>query len=73
VVMVHRLPAGGGIEVTALNFGRAPAREAVTIKTAPAGGTVTDLLAEKALGKLAATRRLSLALGPHEGQVLLIK
>jgi trehalose synthase len=73
VVMVHRLPVDGGIQVTAVNFGRAAVREAVTIKTAPAGGTVTDLLAEKALGKLAATRRLSLALGPHEGQVLLIK
>ncbi|HKW93416.1 MAG TPA: maltose alpha-D-glucosyltransferase [Methylomirabilota bacterium] len=73
VVMVHRLPADGGIQVTAVNFARAAVREAVTIKTAPAGGTITDLLAEKALGKLSAARRLSLALGPHEGQVLLIK
>ena len=73
VVMVHRLPADGGIQVTAVNFARAAVREAVTIKTAPADGTVTDLLAEKPLGKLGAARRLSLALGPHEGQVLLIK
>jgi trehalose synthase len=73
VVMVHRLPADGGIQVTAINFGRAPVQEAVTVKTAPAAGAVTDLLAEKALGKLGAARRLSLALGSHQGQVLLIK
>jgi trehalose synthase len=73
VVMVHRLPAGAGTQVTAVNFGRAAVREAVTIKTAPANGSVTDLLAEKGLGKVGAGRRLPLALGPHEGQVLLIK
>ncbi len=73
VVMAHRLPEGGGIQVTALNFGRTPVREAVTIKTAPAGGTVTDLLAGKPPGRLGAGRRLSLTLGPHEGQVLLIR
>ena len=73
VVMVHRLPAGRGIQVTAINFGRTAVRETVTIKTAPAAGAVTDLLAEKALGKLGPGARLPLALGPHEGQVLLIK
>src|SRR6185503_9601224 len=73
VVMVHRLPAGGGLQVTAVNFARAAVREAVTLSTAPADGTVTDLLAGKPLGKLGAGRRLSLALGPHEGRVLLIK
>jgi trehalose synthase len=72
VVMVHRLPGGAGTQVTAANFGRAAVREAVTLKTAPPGGAVTDLLAEKALGKLGGGR-LPLALGPHEGQVLLIK
>ena len=73
VVMVHRLPAGAGTQVTVVNFGRAAVREAVTIKTAPANGAVTDLLAEKGLGKLGAGRRLPLALGPLEGQVLVIK
>ena len=73
VVMVHRLPAGAGTQVTAVNFGRAAVREALTIKTAPANGAITDLLAEKGLGKLCAGRRLPLALGPLEGQVLLIK
>jgi len=73
VVMVHRLPAGKGTQVTAINFGRAAVQETMTIKTAPPGGSVTDLLEEKAVGKLDAGRRLALALGPHEGRVLLIK
>ncbi|HEX7215209.1 MAG TPA: maltose alpha-D-glucosyltransferase, partial [Methylomirabilota bacterium] len=38
VVMVHRLPRGAGIQVTAVNFARAPVREAVAIEPAPAGG-----------------------------------
>jgi len=59
--------------VTAVNFGRAAVRETVTIRTAPADGAVTDLLAEKGLGKLGPARRLPVALGPHQGQVLLIK
>jgi trehalose synthase len=73
VVLVHRLPAGAGTQVTAVNFGRAAVRETVTIKTAPPDGAVTDLLAEKAHGKLGPGRRLPLALGAHGGQVLLIK
>jgi hypothetical protein len=73
VVMVHRLPGGAGTQVTALNFGRTAARETVTLATAPPGGAVMDLLAEKAHGKLGPGKRLPLALGPHEGQVLLIK
>ena len=73
VVMVHRLPAGKGMQVTAINFDRATVQETVTIAAAPPGGAVKDLLEDKALGTLDAGRRLSLALGPHEGRVLLIK
>jgi trehalose synthase len=73
VVMVHRLPGGAGTQVTAVNFARAPVREAVAIAPAPAGGAITDLLADRAHGKLGAGKRLPLTLGPHEGQVLLIK
>jgi trehalose synthase len=73
VVMVHRLPAGKGMQVTALNFGRNAVRETVAIKTAPPGRTVRDLLAGKALGTLDEGGRLQLALDPHEGQVLLIE
>jgi trehalose synthase len=73
VVMVHLLPAGKGTQVTALNFGRAAVRETVAIKAAPPGGSVKDLLGEKTLRPVSAGGRLELALGPHEGQVLLIK
>jgi trehalose synthase len=73
IVMVHRLPAGRGTQVTAINFSRAPVRETVAIKTAPPNGAVRDLLEEKALGKLGPGGRLPLALGAHEGRVLLIK
>jgi hypothetical protein len=72
VVMVHRLPDGAGTQVTAVNFARTPVREAVAIEPAPAGAGVTDLFGEKPHGRLAG-KRLSLTLGPHEGQVLLIK
>ncbi len=73
VVMVHRLPGGAGTQVTAVNFGRTAVREAVTLETAPPGAAVRDLLAEKTRGKLGPGKQLPLALGPHEGQVLLIK
>jgi trehalose synthase len=72
LLLVHRLPADKSIQVTALNFGQTPVREGAVIKAARPGAAVTDLLAEKALGKLAG-HKLSIALGPHEGQVLLLK
>jgi trehalose synthase len=73
VVMVHRLPDGQGTQVTAINFGRSPVHETVAIATAPPGGSIRDLLEDKTLGTLGVDGRLQLALGPHEGQVLLIK
>src|SRR6266850_1433918 len=54
LVMVHRLAAGKGTQVTAINFGRTAVRETVAIKTAPPAGSVRDLLADKALGPLGA-------------------
>ena len=73
VVMVHRLPAGRGTQVTAINFGRSAVRETVAIEGAPPGGVVRDLLEETAPGILSADGGLQIALGPHQGQVLLIK
>jgi hypothetical protein len=73
VVMVHRLPAAKGVQVTALNFGRTAIRETVVIKAAAAGGDVRHLVDGNALPRLQAGGQLPLALGPHQGQVLLIK
>jgi len=73
VVMVHRLPEARGIQVSALNFARTAVRETVTIKDARAGAEVGDIVEEKITGKVDAARRLSLALGPHEGRAFLIK
>ena len=72
VVMVHRLPGDKGIAVTALNFGKTPITETVAIDAAAAGASVTNLLEEKAAGKLAG-KRLPLTLAPHQGQVFLVK
>jgi len=52
VVMVHRLLAGAGTQVTAMNFGRAAVNETVAIEAAPPGATVTDLLEEAALERI---------------------
>jgi trehalose synthase len=73
VVMVHRLPAAGGIQVTALNFGQTAVRETVPIKAARAGAEVRDLVEDKVLGKVAAAGGLQLMLGPHEGRALVIR
>jgi trehalose synthase len=73
LVMVHRLPTGRGMQVTALNFGRAAVRETVAIEAASAGRPVRDLLEGRARGVLGDGATLTLALGPHEGQILLIE
>jgi trehalose synthase len=73
VVMVHRLAAAGGIQVTALNFGRTAVRETVAVKAARAGGEVRDLVEDKVLGKVDAAGGLPVTLGPHEGRALLIR
>jgi trehalose synthase len=73
VVMVHRLTAGKGTQVTAINFGRVAVRETVAIKTARPGGSVRDLLEDKALGPLGSGGELALSLDRHEGRVLLIR
>ena len=43
-VLVHRLPQDGDLEVTAINFGRAPVAEAVTIAGAARGARAVDVL-----------------------------
>lgn len=72
LVLVHRLPEKKGIEVTALNFGRALVREPVLIQAGAPGGAVTDLLGDRPAGRLGPDRRLLVALRPHEGAALLL-
>jgi len=72
VVMVHRLAADRGIEVTALNFGRTAIRESVPIEAAATGARVLDILENRVVGNLAG-KRLAIVLGPHQGQVVLLE
>ncbi len=72
VVMVHKLPKGKGIEVTALNFGTTKIDESVDVAAAAANASVSDLLEGKGKGQLAG-KRLAITLAPHEGRVLLVK
>ncbi|MDF2696828.1 MAG: treS, partial [Labilithrix sp.] len=73
LVMVHRLPAEKGIEVTALNFGRTPVKERVAIGAASADARVTDLLDGRAAPTRLTDKQLALELGPHEAKVLLLE
>ncbi|MFH1453007.1 MAG: maltose alpha-D-glucosyltransferase [Armatimonadota bacterium] len=52
VIMVHRLPDGAGIEMTAINFGRTPAEETVNMKEL-CNTEITDIINEKAIGEVA--------------------
>jgi trehalose synthase len=72
LILLHRLPADRGLEITALNFGGSAVEESVSIAAGTPGAAVLDLLADRPAGRLSAERRLSLVLGPHEGAILLI-
>lgn len=72
VVMVHRLSGDRGLEVTALNFGRAPIDESVHIERAPAGASVLDLIENRLVGNLQG-KALAVALGPHQGEAVLLR
>jgi len=72
LVMVHELPEGFGTQITALNFGREPLAEDVTIAGVEARGQVLDMLSETALDPLAEGGVLRVTLQPHEGKSYLI-
>jgi len=72
VVMVHRLPGGSALQVTAINFGREGIEEEVPIRGGRDGAAVEDLLEQRPALQLTA-RGLPLKLGPLEGRALLIK
>jgi trehalose synthase len=72
LVMVHELPEGFGVQVTALNFGRTPVAERVQIAGAAGGSQVIDMLSEERLEALTSAGELNVTLEPHEGKSYLI-
>jgi hypothetical protein len=73
-VLVHQLPDSSDIEVTAINFGESPIKEAVAIHAAPGGSKAADALDPQATTiDLAADGTLPLQLEGYEGKALRIK
>jgi hypothetical protein len=69
--MVHELPAGKGIQISALNFGAEVISEELTL----AGftpGTVVDMINETVEGDLSEDGRLMINLEPYEALSLRI-
>jgi trehalose synthase len=73
LVMVHELPEKGGLEVTAINFGREPVDEVVAIRQATPGARVTDALDPDAGPHQLAPEGLRIQLAGHEGKALLLR
>lgn len=71
LVMVHELPDRRGMQVTALNFGRAPVDETVELDI-PRSGPVFDMIAETVEGEMAEDGLLRLQLDPLQGRALRI-
>ncbi len=69
--MVHELPVGLGIQVTALNFGSAAIDETVTLVGVPLG-LVLNMLGDSAESELTTSSELSIRLAGYEGKSLLI-
>lgn len=71
LVMVHDLPDGRGTQVTALNFGREPLEEVVTLSGVQPG-PVVDMVHEVIRGDLTEEGALTIRLDGFEGQSLRI-
>ena len=71
LVMVHELPAGRGIQVTALNFGSQPLDEVIWLDGIEPG-PVVDIIHERLLGELSADGALQVQLQGYEGLALRI-
>ena len=71
LILVHELPDGLDIQVTALNFGAEPVEEIVELgQTTP--GQVIDMITEEIYGHVDGEGRLMIGLGGREGRSLLI-
>ena len=74
LVLVHELPEGGGLEITAINFANAPVEETVTIQGTAVNAQALDVLDPKAPAlAIDAGNGLRLRLKPYEGRALQIK
>jgi trehalose synthase len=72
LVLVHELPEGFGVQVTALNFGRTPVAEPVAIAGVRAGSRVLEMLSEHSAERISDAGELSVALEPYAGKSYLI-
>lgn len=69
LIMVHELPAGRGMQVTALNFGAEPLSEVVTLADVEPG-PVVDIIHECLVGDLSAQGELLIELDGYQGLAL---
>ncbi|SFB40263.1 MULTISPECIES: maltose alpha-D-glucosyltransferase [unclassified Pseudomonas] len=69
LVMVHELPAGKGIQITALNFGATPITEILHLPDIGAG-MVVDIINERVEGDLTAQGEFTITLDAYEGLAL---
>ena len=69
LVMVHELPAGKGVQITALNFGAEPISETLCLPGV-APGPVVDIIHERVEGDLTESCEMTLNLDPYEGLAL---
>lgn len=74
LAMVHELPDGGGIEITALNFGGEAVDEVITVPQAKPGASAVDALNAKAVAvEVSAGGGVRVQLKAYEGKALVIK
>ena len=66
LIMLHDLPAGRGVQITALNFGAEPIEENITLENVTPG-PVVDMLNESIEGDLTEDGTLVIRLDPYEG------
>ncbi|AHC36045.1 MULTISPECIES: maltose alpha-D-glucosyltransferase [Pseudomonas] len=69
LIMVHELPAGKGIQITALNFGDTPITETLHLPNI-APGPVVDIINERVEGDLTAEGEFTITLDAYEGLAL---
>jgi trehalose synthase len=71
LVLVHELPAGLGMQVTALNFGQTPVEEAVAIRGTQQG-PIYEMLAGVSDGEVTTDGALRVQLAPLSGKSYLL-